>query len=84
MGQAVRPRVDVYTHAIQLADGRIDDGTAEEPPGISLDIIGDGGRLAESGVTVSGAGARVLAAALLECADELERWAGNQMRPNTI
>ena len=54
----------VQATAVQFADGRIDDGSVHEPPRVYL---GDDG--------LTSAQARELAAALIETADEVDRWA---------
>ncbi len=56
--------ISVQVAAIQLHNGRIDDGTAHETPKVYL---GDDG--------LSPAQARDLAAALLKAADTADRWA---------
>jgi hypothetical protein len=53
----------VQATAVQYADARIDDGSVHEPPHVYL---GDDG--------LTSAQARALAAALLETADEVDRW----------
>ena len=66
--------ISLQPHAVQLRDGTIDDGTAEEPPRIAIDkILGDGNFADCLSVTVQGA--RNLAEALLAAADELDGWA---------
>jgi hypothetical protein len=55
---------DVQATAVQFADGRIDDGSVHEPPHVYL---GDD--------ALTSGQARVLAAALIETADEVDRWA---------
>jgi hypothetical protein len=55
--------VVVHTVAIQFADGRIDDGRIKAAT-------------VYSGRGLSSTQARELAAALLEAADDLDRWAG--------
>ena len=57
-------RVSVQATAIQLPDGRLDDGSQYESRQVYL---GDDG--------LSSVQARDLAAALIEAADEVERWA---------
>ena len=57
-------RVSVQPTAVQFSDGRVDDGSVHEPPHVYL---GDDG--------LSCAQARALAAALIEAADEVDRWA---------
>ena len=54
----------VQASAVQFADGSIDDGGVHEPPHVYL---GDDG--------LTSAQARELAAALLDTADEVDRWA---------
>ena len=54
----------VQATAIQFADGSIDDGSMHEPPHVYL---GDDG--------LTSVQARELAAALIETADEVDRWA---------
>ena len=54
----------VQATAVQFADGRTDDGSAHEPPHVYL---GDDG--------LTSTQARELAAALIETADEVDRWA---------
>jgi hypothetical protein len=63
-------RVSVQPTAIQLSDGRVDDGSLYEPPLIYLSDDG-----------LSTVEARDLAAALIEAADEVERWAANEHHP---
>ena len=58
-------RLSVAPSAIQLADGRIDDGSAYEPPQVHL-----------RDDCLTPAQARELAAALIEAADLLDRWIG--------
>jgi hypothetical protein len=66
--------ISLAPHAVQLRDGTIDDGTIYEPPGISVEEVGDDGRRGEHfSVTVQGA--RNLAQALIEAADGLDGWA---------
>ena len=65
-GLASRDDVVVGTTAIQFGDGRIDDGLME-PPSVYIEM--DGKR---PGLT--GDEAHALAALLIECADEVERW----------
>ena len=66
-GLTDRDDVVVSTTAIQLPDGRIDDGTYLEPPHVRVDSNSDRG--------LTSAQARALAAAILdECADEIDRW----------
>ena len=55
---------EVQAAAIQFADGSIDDGSVHEPPHVYL---GDDG--------LTSVQARELAAALIETADEVDRWA---------
>jgi hypothetical protein len=57
-------RVSVQATAVQLSDGRIDDGSVHEPPHVYLDDD-----------ALSSAQARALAAALIDAADEADRWA---------
>ena len=57
----------MWSTAVQWSNGIIDDGRVEAPS-ISVDIDGW-----ENGPT--SAQARELAAVLLECADEVDRWA---------
>ncbi|MGD1237506.1 hypothetical protein [Mycobacterium seoulense] len=59
-------RVRVYTMAIQLADGRIDDG---EPPSV---VVCDGQHQAMADLNSDQA--RELAAALLQTAGEIDGW----------
>jgi hypothetical protein len=54
----------VQATALQYADGRIDDGSGHEPPHVYL---GDD--------ALTSVQARELAAALIETADEVDRWA---------
>jgi hypothetical protein len=56
--------VCVHPTAIQFSDGRVDDGSVHEPPSVYL-----------RDDALSTAQARDLAAALIEVADELDRWA---------
>src|SRR5258707_11144605 len=59
--------VVIWTSAIQFADGRIqqDEGGASEPPLVHVD----------GGVDLNSDQARELAAALIEAAAEVDRWA---------
>jgi|SRR5271156_1068895 len=52
--------------AVQWADGKVDDGTTEEGPGVHVHSYGDDG--------LSPGQARELAAMIVEAADELDRW----------
>jgi hypothetical protein len=56
--------VNVQVTAIQFSDGRIDDGSAHEPPHVYL---------ADNALTTTQA--RELAATLTEAADEVDGWA---------
>jgi hypothetical protein len=56
--------VSVQATAVQYTDGRVDDGSVHEPPQVYL---GDDG--------LTAAQARALAAALIEAADTVNRWA---------
>ena len=64
----------VQASAVRFADGRIDDGGVHEAPHVYL---GDDG--------LTGGQARELAAALIETADEVDRWVtANQRRCGQI
>ena len=67
-------QVSLQSHAIQLADGSIDVNTEAvgDRPGITIDEVRDGKIWERLNVTVEGA--RALAQALLELADEVEGW----------
>jgi hypothetical protein len=56
----------VQTSALQYPDGSIN--TSDDPPRVSLDIHYDSG--------LSSVQARELASVLIECADEIDGWAG--------
>lgn len=58
-------RVSVQATAVQFSDGRIDDGSVHEPPHVYL-----------SDDVLTSVQARQLAAALIDAADEVDRWAG--------
>jgi hypothetical protein len=58
---------EVQASAIQFADGRIDDGSVHEAPHVYL---GDD--------ALTSTQARELAAALIETADEVDRWAARR------
>jgi len=67
-------QVSLQSHAIQLDDGSIDVNTEAvgDRPGIAIDEVRDGKIWERLNVTVEGA--RALAQALLELADEVEGW----------
>jgi hypothetical protein len=58
--------VEVYTTAIQLTDGSLDDGTEVEPLQVWIYRADDNPLNADQ--------ARELAEALLDCAKEIDRW----------
>lgn len=69
-------QVRVYTHAVQRGDGTISHRREDGGPGVSLDTLHDGKNFyAATGVDLSPADARKLAATLLEAADEVDGWA---------
>jgi hypothetical protein len=57
-------RVSVQSTAIQLSDGRIDDGSLYEPPHVYLEDD-----------ALTAAQARALAATLIAAADQIDGWA---------
>ncbi len=61
------PQAIVCFHAVQFADGTIDVEGRVEPPGISVDI--------EWKNILTSDQARVLAAIVMQAADEIDRWA---------
>jgi hypothetical protein len=61
-----RDDVIVGTTAVQYRDGRIDDGSIEECPKVYVETNNDSG--------LSSAQARQLAAHIIDCADEIDRW----------
>jgi hypothetical protein len=69
----VAENVLVWSHCIQFQDESIDDGSAMEPPGISIDD-GNGEHRTQTVITLNGSQARELAAALLEAADQVDGW----------
>jgi hypothetical protein len=56
-------RVCVQPTAVQFSDGRVDDGSAHEPPQVYLNDYG-----------LTSAQARELAAVLVDAADEVDGW----------
>lgn len=56
---------EVYTSAIQLADGRVDSGVASDPPMVWVTFRGDG---------ITSAEAKLVAAALVAAADMVDGW----------
>jgi len=61
--------------AVQLPDGSLDlDGTVAEPPGMFIDELRSDGQATER-LNITVHAARDLAQALLEAADEIDRWA---------
>jgi hypothetical protein len=68
--RAIEGRDDVLvgTTAIQFADGSVDDGSRVESPHVYVETCADRG--------LTAAQARELAAAILECANEVDGWAG--------
>jgi hypothetical protein len=59
----------VATTAVRYRDGRIDDGTISEPPFVYVQTCRDAG--------LTSTEARQLAAHIIECADEADRWAAS-------
>jgi len=59
--------VNVWTSANQFADGTLDDGSRTEPPTVHLEVG------ASTGMNSDQAG--ILAAVLIEAADEIDGWA---------
>jgi hypothetical protein len=66
-GVAGRDDVIVGTTAVQYRDGRIDDGTIEEPPLVYVETCSDSG--------LTSTEARQLAEHIIECADQIDGWA---------
>ena len=65
----------VMPFAVQLRDGSLDlDGTVAEPPGMFIDELRSDGQATER-LNITVHAARDLAQALLEAADEIDRWA---------
>jgi hypothetical protein len=56
--------VNVWTSAIQFADGTLDDGSRSEPPSVHLTVWASTGMNSDQ--------ARILAAVLIEAADEID------------
>jgi len=59
--------VTVWTSANQFADGTLDDGSRSEPPSVHLNVWASTGMNSDQ--------ARILAAVLIEAADEIDGWA---------
>jgi hypothetical protein len=59
--------VNVWTSANQFADGTLDDGSRTEPPTVHLEVGASTGMNSDQ--------ARILAAVLIESADEIDGWA---------
>jgi hypothetical protein len=59
--------VNVWTSANQFADGTLDDGSRSEPPTVHREVGASTGMNSDQ--------AKILAAVLLEAADEIDGWA---------